>query len=129
MLECSGHEEMGGMGEMDHGGSMTTPECRASDTSYLTTLAFCMKTKCASFNIATSELERYWETIATGDPAVVPKWTYSQAIAEVPIAPTKVLGAEEMLDFTALVDEDTWHAAWNTLVIFEREEVIHARYA
>ncbi|KAM0330785.1 hypothetical protein ACHAQA_003739 [Verticillium albo-atrum] len=119
--------EMEGMGD-EHSMPMTTPDCRANDTSFLTTLAWCLDTKCAEYNVPISTLQRFWEEQATGDPAVTPKWSYPVALQNVDDAPTKVLTMHDTLNFTALASEEDWNVQYKTLSYFEREEVVHARY-
>lgn len=50
-LECSEHGGTGG--HMGHGSSSTTPECRAGNTPFLTTLAWCINSTCADFDVDT----------------------------------------------------------------------------
>lgn len=50
MVSCSYEMEMHGGMHM-HGNGMTSPQCRADDTRWLTTLAHCAKTKCAEFDV------------------------------------------------------------------------------
>ncbi|KAK7026116.1 hypothetical protein VNI00_015691 [Paramarasmius palmivorus] len=126
-LSCSSHEEMDGM-DMDMGMAMTTPECRANDTSYLTTLAWCLHTRCVG--IPTSKLEAYWEVYPTEDKAVAPKWDYGTSLYNVNMTqpPTRELGADDMLNFTAVVPDDAYDLQFRTLEQMVNEETIHARY-
>lgn len=106
----------------------TTPECYASDTGYLTTMAWCLSTHCAPYNVPNSSLELYWEGQVTGDPTVLPKWSYAQALQNVAQPPTRVLGSEDVLDFTALADNATWIVQFDTLGACYREEALHAKF-
>ncbi|EEY19540.1 ferric reductase transmembrane component 4 [Verticillium alfalfae VaMs.102] len=123
-LSCSSMTEMEGMDSMP----MTTPECRANDTSFLTTLAWCLQSNCAEFDVPVSELQKFWEEQATGEPTVQPKWSYSAGLQSVQEAPTKILTMHDTLNFTALTSEEDWDVQFKTLSYFEREEAIHARY-
>lgn len=126
-LSCS--EEGGHSGHMGHGGgAMTTPECRASDTPFLTTLAWCMQSTCAQFNVEAWRLERYWRDKATGDPAEVPKWAYEQALEQVTQQPQQEVSTTETLNFTATVPYESWDAQRRTLEHFEKQETLHSRY-
>lgn len=126
-LSCS--EEGGHGGHMGHGGGMmTTPDCRASDTPFLTTLAWCMHSTCTQFNIEAWRLERYWRGKATGDAAVVPKWTYEQSLQQVTQRPRQEVNQTKTLNFTAIVPHDSWDAQRRTLEHFEEQETLHARY-
>ncbi|KAL8372553.1 hypothetical protein RB595_002067 [Gaeumannomyces hyphopodioides] len=101
----------------------TTPQCRAFDAAFLTTLAWCMRSTCAAEPWV---LEKYWAEKTTGD-GTVPMWTYQQTLARIE-APTRTLPAHGVLGFTALVDMDVWAATRDTLVAFERAETLNSRY-
>ena len=63
MLNCSvmegGEDSMAGMAGMDMGAEFTTsPECYATDDSFLQTLAYCMSTHCSG--VSEWKLEQYW---------------------------------------------------------------------
>ncbi|KAL8339391.1 hypothetical protein RB601_005789 [Gaeumannomyces tritici] len=100
----------------------TTPQCRASDASFLTTLAWCIRSTCAA---EPWELEKYWAEKATG--GAVPIWTYQQALGRIE-APTRTFSGNGVLGFTALVDMDVWTATRDTLVAFERAETLNSRF-
>lgn len=126
MLSCSDHHASGG--HMDMHMDMTSPQCRAGDTAFLTTLAYCMSSKCAQYQIALSRLEKYWEEQCTGDPTVPPKWSYGAALQHVTEIPTRQLGKEDDLNFTAVVSEPAWRAQYGTDMAFEADERTGARY-
>lgn len=110
---------------------MVSPDCRASDTLWLTTLAWCMRSKCADFQLPTSELEAFWEGQSTGDPALAPKWTYSTALVQIVQAPTQTLTlieADTILNFTGLVNPATYEAQYNALTTVQRENTVESRY-
>lgn len=112
-----------------HGGSaMTSPQCRASNTAFLTTLAWCMNTKCASYHIPTSMLETFWEEHCTGDPTVAPKWDYGTALQHVVQPPTREITLDETLNSTSLIPHHSWNVQYHTLTFLEAEEAVHARY-
>ncbi|KAF2867716.1 ferric reductase like transmembrane component-domain-containing protein [Massariosphaeria phaeospora] len=126
MLECSAHDHVAGA--HSHGAGPTSPECRAGDTPWLTTLAYCIKSTC--IDVAPFRLEAYWAEQCTGDAAVQPKWTYQETLTELEKVPrpSAQLGEEEMLEFTALYDEETWESYRGTLFHFEYAETMHSRY-
>ena len=127
MLECS--NPMSSMSGMHMDSGMTSPQCRAGDTPWLTTLAWCMRTGCASSNVPTSELETFWEKHGTGDPTVAPKWSYSTTLFNIDQPPTRVLTkADETLNFTALIDPAVYQAQYNALTAVQRENVVESRY-
>lgn len=127
MLECSSHMASGsGM----HGGPpMTSPQCRAGDTPWLTTLAWCVRTSCAEYNVPTSELEAFWEKQSTEDPTVVPKWGYSATLFKISQPPTQELtDADDTLNITALVNSAVYTAQYNALTAVQRENVVESGF-
>jgi hypothetical protein len=122
MLDCSTGGEMLGMMPM-----MTSSECWANNTPYLTSLAWCMKTKCGGFGMPVSKLERFWETDATGQTSagvkVVPaKWSYTETLTYIDKPPTFQLAATDHdLNQTSLVNEDVYILQWNVLTSVQEE--------
>lgn len=126
-LECS--SDMSSGSGMDSDSDMTSPECRAGDTPWLTTLAWCMRTRCAEYNVSTSELEAFWEKQCTGDPIVVPKWGYSTTLFNIAQTPTRELtDADDTLNLTALVNPTVYNAQYNALTAVQRENVVESGY-
>jgi hypothetical protein len=106
----------------------TTPECRAADTPFLQTLAYCISTQCEPFNIKASKLEWYWEEKATGSLTAVPKWTYAQALESIEEKPTVTVEKGDTLNFTSLIDEERWYNEKVSMEFFEYQETRHSRY-
>lgn len=131
MLSCSSEVDMHGGAHM-HGSGMTSPRCRAGDTPWLTTLAYCAQTRCAGSGVPTSRLEGFWEAQSTEDAAVPPRWTFSQALANVTGAPPgRELGEDaesEMLNFTALVNAEAYRSQYNAMFAVQRETVVENSY-
>ena len=127
MLECS---TMGGMtGGHSHGGSgMTSAECRANNTAYLTSLAWCMNTKCALYNVPTWLLQKYWEEHSTMDPTVLPKWDYTTALHEVTDPPSKSLTMGKTLNTTVLASQTTWDTQYRTMYFLTGESKYESIY-
>lgn len=94
---------------------MTSPECRADHEPFLTSLAYCIKTKCHEVgeHLTTSEIEEFWERTTTGDPAVQPRWSYRQALANVTEIPTMVLGHGGTITET-VVPPEFWSVLYGT---------------
>src|SRR5690606_15495920 len=116
-----------------HSTGPTTPVCRANDLPYLTSLAWCMKTKCVGAYAADDwELEKYWQERATGDAAVKPKWSYGATLNMVKGVPDREFdaGNEEpsVLNFTAVVNQEKWDLFRTTKETFEYGETMHSRY-
>ncbi|KAK5660439.1 hypothetical protein OQA88_12983 [Cercophora sp. LCS_1] len=110
--------------------SSTPPECYADDTPFLTSVAWCFHSRCASFNIPVSKLQRFWEQSVTGTPKVAPKWPYSVALANITSPPTYQLGSDDThLNQTSLVVETTYLAQWNVLGGVAREGLVESNYS
>lgn len=130
MLACSDGGEMVGMHAM-----MTSSSCWASDTAYLTSLAWCMHDKCSvELNIPNSKLEAFWESDATGQQSagvktVKPKWSYAEALAQVEGKPTvQLTRADTDLNVTSLVSPDVYKAQYNVLYSIQREITVENGY-
>ncbi|KAK0701275.1 ferric reductase-like transmembrane component [Lasiosphaeris hirsuta] len=129
MLDCSG------MGE-DHDGmemmSMPmTADCYAHSTPFLTSVAWCMSTKCAGQDIALSRMEHWWEQTVTGSRTLAAKWSYSAALLNVdPSPPTYQLGAADTaLNVTSIVEPNTYLKQWNVLGGVRDETIIESAYS
>lgn len=139
MLSCSSTMGSGGMvGMMDFS---TSSACWASDTSFLTSLAYCMTAQCAidAFSLGeelpASKFEWFWETEATGQISVgavmvTPKWTYAQALVEAQAIVSNASASGGLptleadatwLNTTSLVSPAVYRAQWNVLVGVQEE--------
>lgn len=128
-LSCSSMGDTVGMMDM-----VTTSACWAENTPYLTSLAWCMHTKCADRNVLNSKLEYFWENQATGQSnagqiGVPAKWSYSEALANIPSPPTIEITPEDMvLNDTSLVSPLVYQEQWNILTGVQRETVQENAY-
>ncbi|KAK4442545.1 ferric reductase like transmembrane component-domain-containing protein [Podospora aff. communis PSN243] len=127
MLECSDHDHVSS-GHSHGGGGPTSPECRAGDTPWLTTLAYCIDTMCPE-SVPAWKKEKYWAEQSTGSKTVAPKWTFAEALTQVKEPPTREVGEEEMLNFTAIANHESWESNTLTRQYFEDAETTHSRYA
>jgi hypothetical protein len=114
---------------------MTSSTCWASNTPYLTSLAWCMHEKCSvELSIPNSKLEAFWESDATGQKSagvktVKPKWSYAEALAGVKERPKIQLTKEDMhLNATALVAPNVYQAQFNVLFSIQREVTVENGY-
>ncbi|KAK0721936.1 hypothetical protein B0T26DRAFT_749404 [Lasiosphaeria miniovina] len=57
--------------------STSTPSCYAASTPFLTSVAWCMSSKCAEYAVAASKLKFSWKQTVTGDRAVASCWRSS----------------------------------------------------
>ncbi|KAH4897678.1 hypothetical protein HBI80_190790 [Parastagonospora nodorum] len=114
-----------------HGSGPTSKECYASNTPWLTTLAYCINATCS--DVPKYKLEAFWAERVTKSERwnkVAPKWTYQETLfrmADMP-APVKELGEDEELNFTALFDPVAWEAGRGALEYFEYSETMHSKY-
>lgn len=127
MLACTAMDHRGG-GHSTQGGSTTSPGCRAADSPFLTTLAWCLSTTCPGDGVETWKMEKYWAEQTTGDAEVKPKWTYGEALVQVVGVPTARIPQDDMMNTTSLVPHDVWDANKRTLTAFELGEVAHSTY-
>lgn len=128
-LTCSTPMDTHIGGMMGMSSAMTSPQCRASNTPWLTTLAWCMQINCAKFYVATSALEAFWEAQCTEDPTVDPKWDYVTSLQKITQPPTQELSADdEHLNSTALFSSTVYEAQYNALTGVYRENVLESRY-
>ena len=126
MLTCSGHDHASGA--HSHGQGATSAECYASDSPWLTTIANCINATCT--DVMPWRLEKYWTERVTGTfTGVEPKWTYQETLVQMQgtARPTRLLEEDEMLDFTAAFDRETWESTRGTLEYFENVERTHSR--
>ncbi|RWQ95331.1 hypothetical protein C8Q69DRAFT_492174 [Paecilomyces variotii] len=121
-LSCSSTGDTVGMMTMK-----TSSACWAENTPYLTSLAWCMHTKCSEYNVKNSKLEYFWETESTGqsdagETGVPPKWSYTEALANITSPPTIQLTPEDTwLNDTSLVSPLVYEEQWNVLTSVQRE--------
>ena len=127
MLNCSETMDMADSMGMEMGGE-TTPECYATDDSFLQTLAGCMSDHCQ--NMPIWDLEKYWMMNVAGTAVnqPLPKATYQQTLANITAKPTDTLVAGEDLNKTMLVSEKDFQASHNALSVFEAMEDNHETY-
>lgn len=125
-LSCTEHS--GGDGHSMMMMMTTSPACRASDTAFLTSVAWCISDKCAGLEV--SKLEAYWEGWVTGSKDVVPKWTYSEALAEVHPRPPKyqITSTDMSLNVISVVNPMTYLMQWNVLGNVLNEENLESTY-
>ncbi|MCJ1265028.1 hypothetical protein MMC22_004903 [Lobaria immixta] len=130
ILNCSEPMDMSEMG-MDMGmdmGSDTSPECYATDSIFLETLAYCMSTHCQ--DVAVWALEKYWNMNVAGNQLhqPIPKATYQQTLANMTTEPTDTLVMGESLNKTMIVPYEDYEASYNAQGVFEEMEENHEKY-
>lgn len=110
-------------------GPPTSPECRASDKPFLTTLAFCIQQHCGD-SVPVWELEKYWAEQVTGDfGATVPELGYQEALREIRDEPQEVYhGHGDVLDGSYLVDEKAYGVQATFMPVFEYVTEVQNQY-
>lgn len=111
-LDCS---EIHGDPDDHHAHVMTSPECRADNVPFLTSLAWCISAKCEEVDAGLSigDIEKFWETSATGDGSVQAAWSYKQSLTNVTDEPTMVLGHGGTINET-VVPPEFWFVLYGT---------------
>jgi hypothetical protein len=92
----------------------TTPgKCFATDTSFLTTLAWCIRQNCP--NVETWKIEKFWRHYAVSKKIYpvppVPKWTYQESLQNISETPTQVLGKDTLLNKTMVANSKQYAMA------------------
>lgn len=125
-LSCSEHMH-GSEVEMDMD-SATSPECYATDDTFLETLAYCMSTHCP--DLAVWDLERYWSMNVAGTKLIqpLPKASYQRTLADIRTKPTTTLVIGEELNKTMIVSHEDYQASYNAHGVFEKMEINHEKY-
>lgn len=127
-LACSTEDHSSDGGGHGHGSPIvTTSSCRAGDEPYLTTVAWCISTKCAPFGVPVSRLEEVWELEVTGDPSVRAKWSYTEALLNVDGPPTRMLAMGDKLNATLLAPA-SWQTSYNTATAMGHESRTQSIY-
>lgn len=83
-----------------------TPTCQSRNEFYLQTLAYCLKSQCAT--LPASEVEKFWEAQLVKLPDGSGPKTYMQVMAGITEAPTRPLNATEVLNYTAVIPDDQY---------------------
>ncbi|XDG06374.1 hypothetical protein ABKA04_005989 [Annulohypoxylon sp. FPYF3050] len=127
-LDCP-DGSMGGM-DMDMDMTMASPTapCISENVAFLTTLAYCINSTCQEDNVPTWKIEEYWADQATGDPTILPRWTYGATLANMTQAPTKIWTSEQVLNYTALISRSDFEYQKSFDNLFDWEERTQSTY-
>jgi hypothetical protein len=127
-------------------GAMTSVSCQASDSVFLTTLAYCMNSACDADNVPVWKREQFWAatlmvmdggmSMSMGDMAMddmsgLPKWDYTEALLIVTERPTVEFNAssKSILNQTVLVSKADYEMQSRFMVMFDYLESLQPRYA
>jgi hypothetical protein len=110
----------------------TTPSsCFATDSSFLTTLAWCIRQNCP--NVEAWKIEKFWNHYAVSRKIFpvppVPKWTYQESLQNINETPTQMMGMDTLLDKTMIVNSEKYTLAWRATTGREAMEVAHSKAA
>ncbi|VUC30242.1 unnamed protein product [Clonostachys rosea] len=124
MLDCTSmsHDDMMMM--------TTSPDCLANNTAYLTSVAWCLNTKCSQAGERASGIESLWEREITGNKKVAAKWSYGEALANVNPRPPlyQLTGNDTSLNTTSIVAPTVYLAQYNVLSAVYRSAVLESAY-
>ncbi|KAH7022358.1 ferric reductase transmembrane component 4 [Ilyonectria destructans] len=127
-LVCGDADDMEGM-DMDSMDMGPSPECLTTNAPYLRSLAWCIHSHCPK-DTEVFKLEKWWVLNVAGRQTVQPEpnMSYQEALSQVKVAPTEVLGEEDVLNRTVTVAEEAYLSNINIYVVFEEMEVNHETY-
>jgi hypothetical protein len=122
MISVGGHTT-------DSGAAQRLAHCRAQNFPFLSSIAWCMHLFCDE-SVHASKIEKFWETIITGDLSVLPEWSYGEVMANITQPPTMMAPANRttVLNMTMLVSKSNFDAVWTTLYYFYRETVVESYF-
>lgn len=114
--------------DMDMGMGMTgttSDECYATNIPWLQTIAYCIQQNCNADGYSAEKQAKCFRTQAVAGAS---EPTFQNSIPAT--APTVELSEDAIwLNFTSLVNRNTYYATHGTLKEFARSEYIHTRYS
>ncbi|KAL2433960.1 Ferric/cupric reductase transmembrane component B [Exophiala dermatitidis] len=113
--------DMGGGDDM----AMTSDECRASDTAWLQTLAYCVHNRCTQDGVSEHLQNRCFGDQAAGGLSV-PNLREAFPLKQPSI---EVADDAVWLNATSLVNSALWERTYETLSKFEFSEDMHTKYS
>ncbi|KAF1814607.1 ferric reductase transmembrane component 4 [Eremomyces bilateralis CBS 781.70] len=123
----SGHAmDAGGHSHGAAPGPVTTAPCRAADTSFLTTLAYCIKSRC---KVSNAEIEKYWFAQVAGDFKTPPKWTYNTTLGNIRGTPKITWASGRTINTTMLVPQSNYNIQVNWIEIQEQNSHYLYKYS
>lgn len=125
-------------------GGTTSVSCQASDTAFLTTLAYCMSSPCDTDDVSVWKREKFWaatlmvmgdgmsmDDMTMGDMSGLPKWDYTEALLKVTKTPTVEYNSssKSILNQTMLVSKADYEMQSKFMVLFDYLEALQPRYS
>lgn len=127
-LSCTTFDDEGSsMGGMDMSMAMgtTSDACRASNTPWLETMAYCIQSNCDAHQYSAEKQVQCFSAHAVGGAS---EPTLQQSLPS--SAPTVELDADAMwLNVTSLANGDLYYSTYGTEGNFAATEYYHSRYA
>ncbi|KAF5535262.1 ferric reductase Fre2p [Fusarium phyllophilum] len=111
-LDCP---EYAGMTAEEKAAAYPSAACFANDTSYLTSMAYCIHTYCPK-NVKIYKIEYFWEVKMIYDSeALTIRWPYPEALAQVntTTAPKPLSPEETVFNRTISIDSTTYQSYMN----------------
>jgi hypothetical protein len=106
----------------------TTPQCYASDSPYLETLAFCISKHCSKQSSST--IDTFWSKYVIGWELATPQpmLTYEEALS-LAGQPTSILSDGQTLENASLVAESDYVLEYASLADWTLAEQCHTKFA
>jgi len=108
-----------------------SPQCLASSAPFLTSLAYCMNSRCDPANVPIWKREKFWANDMTGgDATVVPILDYQAALQSVTKAPIVEFNSssKSILNETVLVPRASYTKQIQFMAKFDHLEHLQATY-
>ncbi|KAF4951433.1 hypothetical protein FSARC_12916 [Fusarium sarcochroum] len=126
MLDCP---EFEGLSEEELALASASPACMANNTAYLTTIAWCIDSRCEE-GTKPSKIEKFWETkMIVGAESL--RYSYAEALAEVDTKnPPEPMSPEELvLNRTIATDDATYESFINSVKGYEASGRNESKYS
>lgn len=105
--------------------SNTSPQCHASNTAYLSSLAYCMEQRCGADNVPNSLIEQCWDKVA-GDG--LPVSGFNSNLPLVPPTSELAYDATTLGGTPMLANASYYLDTRDTLLAYAGQESDHALY-
>lgn len=127
-LSCPEEDHSGGH---SHGTAAAAPACQVQNTAFLTSVAYCLSTRCDPREVPVWSRERFWATKMIGSGTLQPIWTYSESLAMIEHIPEETYNSSSMVivNVTMLISDTDYEKQFKFNKNFDRLEMLQARYA
>jgi hypothetical protein len=107
---------------------MPTPACQGQNLPFLETIAYCMSIRCGT-GVPVWKREEFWATKLLND--VVPKWTYSESLAELGNSTPRMMynsSSKENMTMPMMISTADYEVQFKFNRLFDHVEMLQARY-